>query len=163
MTEIDNPFDGEAAAHIREQGAPEQAARDCVVLRYLAVGDTRALAHWIEQDYCPGPAVRRLLSYMLQPVRGDPDDPKKTFTCDYDKVPYELKAVRRSGGKGRKPDLAAAERNSAIMDRYRRLLEEYGPGASDGAVKTLAEELEPEISESMIREAIKSRSPKSRS
>jgi hypothetical protein len=41
MTEIDNPFDGEAARLFHQQGVTEQQARDDVALRYLKVGDTR--------------------------------------------------------------------------------------------------------------------------
>ena len=100
MTEIDNPFDGEAARIIHEQDVTEQQARDFVVLRYLKEGDTRALAHWLEGDYFPSEAVRRLLSFMLQPVRTDADDPDKNYTCSLEAVPFELKAKRRDGKRG---------------------------------------------------------------
>ncbi len=94
MTEIDNPFDGEAARIVREQGVTEQIARDFVVLRHLLSGDTRALAFWLERDYRPGEPICHLLAYMLQPVREDAEDPTKTFTCSPDLVPFELKAKR---------------------------------------------------------------------
>jgi len=100
MTEIDNPFDGEAARIIHEQDVTEQQARDFVVLRYLKEGDTRALAHWLEGDYFPSEAVRRLLSFMLQPVRTDADDPDKNYTYSLEAVPFELKAKRRDGKRG---------------------------------------------------------------
>ncbi len=45
MTEIGNPFDGEAARLMQQQRFTEQQVRDYVVLRYLKIGDTRALAH----------------------------------------------------------------------------------------------------------------------
>ncbi len=53
MTEIDNPFDGEAARIIHQQDVTEQQARDFVVLRYLKERDTRALAHWLRATISP--------------------------------------------------------------------------------------------------------------
>jgi hypothetical protein len=161
MTEIDNPYDGEAARLFHEQGVTEQQARDAVVLRYLKEGDTRALAHWLERDYCPGEAVRRLLSFMLQPVRSDADDPEKTYTSSLEAVPFELKAKRRDGKRGapRKPD--ADERNQAILDCYDRRMAEIGVGGYESTISDLVELLKPDINESTIREAIKNRSPKS--
>lgn len=161
MTEIDNPFDGEAARLFYHQDITERQARDAVVLRYLKVGDTRALAHWLKGNYCPGEEVRRLLSFMLQPVRVDADDPDKTYTKSHDAVPFELKAKRRDGKRGapRKPD--ADERNQAILDRYDRRMAEIGVGHYETVIAELVDLLKPDINESAIREAIKNRSPKS--
>ena len=161
MTEIDNPFDGEAARLFHEQGVTEQQARDAVVLRYLKKGNTRALAHWLEGDYCPGEAVRRLLSFMLQPVRVDADDPDKTYTSSLDAVPFELKVKRRDGKRGAPRKPVADERNQAILDYYDRRMTEIGAGKSDSVIADLVELLKPDINESAIREAIKGRSPKS--
>lgn len=162
MTKIDNPFNGEAHRLVREHGASEQVARDFVVLRHLLQGDTRALAHWIEQDYWPGKEVKHLLSLMLQPTRYDADDPAKTFEIGPEVVPYCLEARRRDGKRGPKSDPVADERNQAVADMYRRLMSEKGRGFSDSVILDMAKELEPDISESMIREATKKRSPKSR-
>ncbi len=161
MTEIDNPFDGEAARIVRERGVTKQIARDLVVLRHLLSGDTRALAFWLERDYCPGEPVRHLLAYMLQPVREDTDDPNKTFTCSPDLVPFELSAKRRGGTRGRHTDPVVAERNSAISEMYQRIYTEIGAGGSESAIEEMIEELGPHVGENMIREAIKARSPKS--
>ena len=161
MTEIDNPFDGEATRIIREQGATEQIARDFVVLRHLLSGDTRALAFWLERDYCPGEPIRRLLAYMLQPVREDTEDPTKTFTCSPDLVPFELKAKRRGGKRGTFSDPVVAERNTAILEMYQRLYDEIGTGGYESAIAALKDELGPHVSESKITEATKERSPKS--
>ncbi len=161
MTEIDNPFDGEAARLFHEQGVTEQQARDYVVLRYLKVGNTRALAHWLEADYCPGETVRRLISFMLQPVRADADDPDKTYTSSLEAVPFELTAKRRDGKRGAPKKPVADERNQAIYDYYDRRVAESGAGNSDSVILELVELLKPDIKESAIREAIKVRSPKS--
>ncbi len=161
MTEIDNPFDGEAARIVRDRGGTEQNARDLVVLRYLLSGDTRALAFWLERDYCPGKPVRILLAYMLRPVREDTEDPTKTFTCSPDLVPFELKAKRRGGKRGTFPDPVVAERNTAILEMYQRLYDKIGKGGYESAIAEMKDELGPHISESMIREATKERSPKS--
>ena len=161
MSEIDNPFDGEACRLMRAQGATEQQARDYVVLRYLRSGDTRALAHWLMGDYSPGPAVKKMVSYMLQPTRQDPEDAGKILTCDPHIIPYELVIKSRGGKKGRRSDRVAAERNQAIRDLYDRRLAQVGKGGSDSVIAELVDELGPEVSESMIREAIKERSPKS--
>jgi hypothetical protein len=74
MKEIDNPFDGEAARLMQQQSVTEQQARDFVVWRYLKIGDTRALAHWLMSDYRPGATVAVFLSYMLQPERHNAND-----------------------------------------------------------------------------------------
>jgi hypothetical protein len=161
MTDIDNPFDGEAARIVREQGATEQIARDFVVLRHLLSGDTRALAFWLERDFCPGEPIRRLLAYMLQPVREDTEDPTKTFTCSPDLVPFELVAKRRRKQKGRHRNPVADERNTAIKEMYERAYEGIDAGGHESAIKELAEQLGPDIKESAIREAVKKRSPKS--
>lgn len=161
MTEIDNPFDGEAARLIRDQNVTEQQARDCVVLRHLMSGDTRALAFWLERDYCPGKPIRRLLAYMLQPVRADAEDPKKTFTCSPVRVPFELVAKRRRKRRGRHRDPVADERNMATREKYELALGRIGSGGHDSAIKELSDQLGPHIKESAIREAVKKRSPKS--
>lgn len=162
MTKIDNPFDGEAYRLIQEHGASEQVARDFVVLRHLHQGDTRALAHWIEQDYWPGKEVRRMLSLMLQPTRYDADAPEISFEVGREVVPYSLEVKRRDGKRGPKNDPVADERNQAIADIYHRLMNEKGRGFSDSVILDMVKELEPDISESKIREATKKRSPKSR-
>ena len=159
MTEIDNPFDGEAARLMQQQpNITEQQARDYVVLRYLKVGDTRALAYWLEADYCPGEPVRRLLSFMLQPVREDADDPNKTYTSSLDAVPFELTAKRRDGKRGAARKPVADERNQAISDYYGRRMAEIGAGGYESVISEL-EGLG--VKESAIREAIKKNSPKS--
>jgi hypothetical protein len=161
MTEVDNPFDGEAARLFHEQGITEQQARDFVVLRYLKEGDTRALAHWLEGNYFPSETVRRLLSFMLQPVRPDADDPNKNYTCSLEVVPFELKAKRRDGKRGAPKNPVSDERNQAILDYYDRRMAEIGAGNSDSVIADLVELLKPDIKESAIREAVKNRSPKS--
>ena len=161
MTEIDNPFDGEAARLFHAQGITEQQARDDVVLRYLKVGDTRALAHWLEGNYCPGEAVRQLLSFMLQPVRVDADDTEKIYTSSLDAVPFELKAKRRDGKRGAPRKPVADERNQAILDYYDRRMAEIGVGGSESVIAELKQLLAPDINESAIRNAIRDRSPKS--
>ena len=163
MTEIGNPFDGEAARLTRQQSVTEQQARDAVVLRYLKVGDTRALAHWLKVNYCPGEPVRRLLSFMLQPVQADADDPDKTYTCNLKDVPFELKAKRRDGKRGAPKNPVSAERNQAILDYYDRRMTEIGVGGYESVIADLVELLAPDINESAIKEALKARSPKSRS
>lgn len=161
MTEIDNPFDGEAARLFHEQGITEQQARDAVVLRYLKVGDTRALAHWLEAGYCPGEPVRRFLSFMLQPVREDVGGPEKTYVCSPDIVPFELKAKRRDGSRGAPRNPVSDERNQTIYDYYVRRMAEVGAGGYESVIADLVTLLGPDIKESAIREAIKARSPKS--
>jgi hypothetical protein len=161
MTEIDNPFDGEAARLFHEEGITEQQARDFVVLRYLKEGDTRALAHWLEGNYFPSEAVRRLLSFMLQPVRADANDPDKHYACSPKAVPFELKAKRRDGKRGAPRNPVADERNRAILEKYRQLMAEIGKGGHESAIAHLVELMGPYVSESAIREAIKNRSPKS--
>ena len=161
MTDIDNPFDGEAARLFHGQGITEQQARDAVVLRYLKVGDTRALAYWLKGNYCPGETVRRLLSFMLQPVRPDADDPNKNYTCSLEAVPFELKAKRRDGKRGAPRNPVSDERNQAILDCYDRRMAEIGVGGYESVITDLVELLKPDINESVIREAIKNRSPKS--
>jgi hypothetical protein len=161
MTEIDNPFDGEAARLFHGQGVTEQQARDFVVWRHLKIGDTRALAHWLEGDYCPGELVKRLLSFMLQPVRPDADDPNKNYTCSLEAVPFELKAKRRDGKRGAPRNPVSDERNQAILDCYDRRMAEIGVGGYESVITDLVELLKPDINESAIREAIKDRSPKS--
>jgi hypothetical protein len=161
MTDIDNPFDGEAARLFHGQGVTEQQARDAVVLRYLKVGDTRALAYWLKGNYCPGETVRRLLSFMLQPVRPDADDPNKNYTCSLEAVPFELKAKRRDGKRGAPRNPVSDERNQAILDCYDRRMAEIGVGGYESVITDLVELLKPDINESVIREAIKNRSPKS--
>lgn len=161
MTEINNPFDGEAARLFHDQGVTEQQARDYVVLRYLKVGDTRALAHWLEGNYCPSEAVRRLLSFMLQPVRVDADDLDKTYTCSLEAVPFELKAKRRDGKRGAPKNPVSDERNQAISNYYDRRMAKIGVGNYETVIVELVDLLKPDINESAIREAIKNRSPKS--
>ena len=161
ITEIDNPFDDEAARIIHEQNVTEQQARDFVVLRYLKEGDTRALAHWMEGDYFPSEAVRRLFSFMLQPVRTDSDDPDKNYTCSLEAVPFELKAKRRDGKRGAPKNPVSDERNQAISDYYDRRMTEIGVGHYETIIAELVDLLKPDINESAIREAIKNRSPKS--
>lgn len=162
MGEVDNPFDGEANRLLREQSVTLQQARDFVVLRYLKSGNTQALAHWLMEDYQPGRTVARMLSYMLQPERQLDRREGKIVTCSPEVVPFELKAKKRGGGRGRKSDSAAAERNQAIYELYKKLLADIGPGGSDSAIAELEGFLGPEITQSMIKEAIKDRSPKSR-
>jgi hypothetical protein len=103
MTEIDNPFDGEAARLFHGQGVKEQQARDAVVLRYLKDGNTEALAHWLMSDYRPGATVAVFLSYMLQPERQVNGDPRNVVTSDPNIIPYQLIATNRHGHRGRKP------------------------------------------------------------
>lgn len=161
MSGIDNPFDGEASRHERE-GVPSHLARDFVVKRHLKHGDTRALAFWLEtNDYQPGAEVRRLLAQMLQPTRHDKLDQSKTHALPTEQVPYCLEAKRRDGRRGPKFDPVAAERSSAIREVYERRLELAGPGSSEAVILDMVAELGPEVTESMIREAIKVRSPKS--
>jgi hypothetical protein len=161
MTEIDNPFDGEAARLFHGQGVTEQQARDAVVLRYLKDGKTEALAHWLMSDYTLGPKVKEFLSYMLQPVRPDADDPNKNYTCSLEEVPFELKAKRRDGKRGAPRNPVSDERNQAILDCYDRRMAEIGVGGYESVITDLVELLKPDINESAIREAIKDRSPKS--
>jgi hypothetical protein len=161
MTAIDNPFDGEAARLQGQENITEQQARDCVVLRYLKVGDTRALAHWLEAAYCPGEPVRRLLSFMLQPVREDVGDPDKTYAFSLEVVPFELKAKRRDGKRGAPRNPVSDERNQTIYDYYVRRMAEVGAGGYESVITDLVTLLGPDIKESAIREAIKARSPKS--
>jgi len=161
MTEIDNPFDGEAARIVREQGVTEQIARDFVVRRYLLSGNTRALAFWLERDYCPGEPIRRLLAYMLQPVREDTEDPTKTFRCSPDLVPFELATKRRDGKGGRFSDPVVAERNTATSEMYQRFYDNIGPGGYESAIEELKSQLGPQLGVSKIKEATKERSPKS--
>ncbi len=161
MTEIDNPFDGEVSRLMQQPGVTEQLARDYVVLRYLLLGDTRALAHWLEGDYCPGKKVKALLSVMLQPERTDAADPSKTYKIDVKAVPFELKAKRRDGKRGAPRDPTADERNRVVRENYDQLMSEIGHGGHESAVSELVKRLGPEIGESAIREAIKARSPKS--
>jgi hypothetical protein len=161
MTEIGNPFDGEAARLMQQQSVTEQQARDYVVLRYLKIGDTRALAHWLEGDYCPGEPVRRLLSFMLQPVRADANNPEKTYTSSLEAVPFELQAKRRNGKRGAPRNPVSDERNQAIFDYYDRRMAEIGVGGYESVITELKQLLAPYINESAIREAIKNRSPKS--
>lgn len=163
MKEIDNAFDGEAERHINEQHAAEQVARDMVVLRYLKEGDTRALAHWLVTDYNPGKDVRRLLSRMFQPDRYDPVDIRQKSDAGIDEVPYGLRTFSRDGKKGPPRDPEAAERNQAIKDCYDQLMERNGPGGHESAIHELEDLLGPEIKGSAIREAVKLRSPKSKS
>jgi len=159
--EIDNPFDGETARIIRDKGVTEQIARDLVVRRYLQNGDTRALAFWLERDYFPGKPICRLMAYMLQPVREDAEDAKKTFTCSPDLVPFERKAKRRGGKPGAFPDPVVAERNTALLEMYQQLYDEIGTGGHESAIAALKDELGPDITKSKIMEALKERSPKS--
>lgn len=161
MTEIDNPFDGEAFRAMQQPNVTEQNARDYVVLRYLNLGDTRALAHWLERDYSPGNEVKRMLSFMLQPSRVDAEDPAKTYTCSFDAVPFELKAKRRDGKRGAPRNPVSDEKNKIIEENYDQLMARIGKGGHESAVAELVEQLGPDIIESAIREAIKSRSPKS--
>jgi hypothetical protein len=162
MTEIGNPFDGEAARLMQQQSFTEQQSRDFVVWRYLKIGDTRALAHWLMADYQPGAGVAVLLSYMLQPERHDANDTKKTNEIDAGMVPYGLTSFPRAGQKGRRPDPTAAERNQAIKGLYDEHMLVIGPGGHESAIATLKELLGPDINESAIKEALKARSPKSR-
>jgi hypothetical protein len=161
MTEIDNPFDGEAARLFHGQSVTEQQARDAVVLRYLKDGNTEALAHWLMSDYRPGATVAVFLSYMLQPERQVNGDPRNVVTSDPNIIPYQLIATNRHGHRGRKPSSISAERNQAINDLYTAQMAGIGKGGHDSAIAHLIEQLGPEISESAIREAIKERSPKS--
>ena len=161
MTEINNPFDGEAARLMLQPGVTEQHARDYVILRYLNLGDTRALAHWLEGDYRLGREVKRLLSFMLQPERVDADDPARTYTCSFEVVPFELKAKRRDGKRGAPRNPVSDERNRVIGEYYDRLMTEIGKGGHESTIAQLIEQLGPDINESAIREAIKARSPKS--
>jgi|GEM_PF-2902239 hypothetical protein len=162
MREIANPFDGEAARLFHEQDFTEQQARDYVVLRYLRVGDTRALAHWLMYGYTPSRAVAVFLSYMLQPERQDDGDPLNVVTCHPKIIPYGLTSFPRAGQKGRPPDPTAAERNQAIKELYDRHMLPIGPGGHESAIAALKELLEPDINKSAIKEALKARSPKSR-
>jgi hypothetical protein len=155
----DNPFDGEAKRIMRSKGLSLSEARDCVVNRYLRNGRTEALAFWLERDYQPGLDVRNLLSLMLQPIRVDSNDPDKEFPVPLEQVRYELVAKDRSSKRGPRQDPVAHERNSAIRDYYHRRTAELGPGSSESVILELSEM--PGLSESMVREAIKVRSPKS--
>jgi hypothetical protein len=101
------------------------------------------------------------LSYMLQPVRVDADDPQKTYTSSLDAVPFELKAKRRDGKRGAPRNPVSDERNRVILENYDRLMDEHGKRGYKNAIYELVELLKPDIKESAIREAIKARSPKS--
>ena len=161
MTEIDNPFDGEASRIMQAKGVTEQTARDAVVLRYLKDGNTEALAYWLMFDYKMGATVAVFLSYMLQPERQVNGDPKNVVTCHPNIIPYQLTATSRQRRQGRKSDSKIAERNQAIYDHYKALMARIGKGGHDSAIAELVEFLKPDTSESAIREAIKNRSPKS--
>ena len=161
MTEMDNPFDGEASRIMQKHGVTEQIARDAVVLRYLKDGNTEALAHWLMSDYTMGASVAVFLSYMLQPERQVNGDPLNVVRCDPKVIPYELKVDSRQGRRGRKPSSIAAERNQAIYDLYKAQMANIGKGGHESSIALLIEQLGPEISGSAIREAIKDRSPKS--
>lgn len=161
MSEIENPFDGEVARYTQKDGATKQQARDFVVLRYLMAGDTRALAYLLQGNYMPGKAVRTLLSLMLQPEVQDTEDPETINSIDREGIPYELVAKKRDGTAGRKSDPVVAEKNQALADQYYKRKNETGSGTSDSVIAKMVEDFGPEISESMIREATKVRSPKS--
>lgn len=161
MTEIDNPFDGEASRIMQIHGATEQIARDAVVMRYLKEGNTEALAHWLMTDYKLGRLAAALLSYMLQPKRIVDGDPCNVVEIDPNIIPYELTATNRLGRKGPKSDSISAERNQAINDIYKAQMASIGKGGHDSAIAELVELLKPDIKENAIREAIKNRSPKS--
>lgn len=161
MTEIDNPFDGEATRLMQQQSVTEQQARDFVVLRYLKDGNTEALAHWLMSNYTMGATVAVFLSYMLQPERQVDGDPLNVVRCDPKIIPYELKVESRQGRRGRKTSSIAAERNQAINDLYKAQMATIGKGGHDSIIKDLSDFLGPEITPSMIVEATKDRSPKS--
>ena len=114
-----------------------------------------------EGDYFPSEAVRRLFSFMLQPVRTDADDPDKNYTCSLEAVPFELKAKRRDGKRGAPKNPVSDERNQAISDYYDRRMTDIGVGHYETIIAELVDLLNPDINESAIREAIKNRSPKS--
>jgi len=161
MTEIDNPFDGEAFRAMQQPNITEQIARDYVVMRYLKLGDTRALAHWLERDYNPGKLVKKMLSFMLQPTRVGAEDPSKTYSCSFEAVPFELKTKRRDGKRGAPRNPVSDEKNRIVGENYDLLMAEIGKGGHESAIAQLIEQLGPDINESAIREAIKARSPKS--
>jgi hypothetical protein len=98
---------------------------------------------------------------MLQPVRADADDPKKTYACSFKNVPFELKAKRRDGKRGAPKNPVSAERNQAILDYYDRRMVEIGVGGYESVIMELKQLLAPYINENVVREAIKERSPKS--
>lgn len=114
-----------------------------------------------EGDYFPSDAVRRLFSFILQPVRTDADDPDKNYTCSLEAVPFELKAKRRDGKRGAPKNPVSDERNQAISDYYDRRMAEIGVGHYETVIAELVDLLKPDINESAIREAIKNQSPKS--
>lgn len=161
MTEITNPFDGEVSNLVEQRSISEQLARDVVVYRYLKLGDTRALAHWLKFDYNPTKKVKELLSYMLQPEQVALDDPEKTIVSSLEEIPYELKPKRRDGKRGAPRNPVADERNRIIKENYKRLMENFGKGAHESAIAELVEQLGPAVSENAVREALKNRSPKS--
>jgi hypothetical protein len=155
----DNPFDGEANRLADEKNITILVARDIVIRKYLNNGDTRPLAFWLEKNHPLGSEVRLLLAFMLQPTRENSEFPGKFITVPPGVVPFELKATRRDGKRGRHNDLGAAERNNAILKYYHKRCEEIGPGSSESVIAEIA--AFPDLNESIVREAIKSRSPKS--
>ena len=162
----DNPFDGEAAREAQryldeDPRLTANQARDFVAIRYLLAGNTGALAHFLmSDDYVLGPAVKKLLSFMLQPDRVDPHDQTIEVSEPVEQIPYALVVRHRAGKKGRRRDLAADERNSALAEEYRRRVDAAGPGSSESVILQMVEDYDG-VTELMIREAIKQRSRKS--
>lgn len=158
----DNPFDGEAQRYQNEDTRlTANQARDFVAIRYLLAGNTGALAHFLLcHDYLPGPELKKLLSLMLQPDRIHPSDQTIEVSAPVEQIPYSLVVKHRAGKKGRRRDLAADERNSALAEEYRRRVDTAGPGSSESVILQMADDYDG-VTDLMIREAIKRRSQKS--
>jgi len=119
------PWGIEAVELSKSLDWPFDKCRDSVILRWLEMGDTRALAAWLAAGDVPSQAVLNHVAKMLAPEL-DPN-------CD---ASFSLEAKSRRKGARRRPDKAV--RDWLLYQNVARVMDDIGPGGYDSAIQAVA-------------------------
>jgi hypothetical protein len=137
------PYDDEIDAIAKDKGLSIDEARDGYIMMALRCGDANPIACFLLSGYEPGLWLRRCLGAMLAPEKALSDSKLLQFR-------FDIKS--RNGKRGPvKSKFKKARRNDRLATAVRLLMDRYGPGSYDAAIKTVASETG--LSEQTVRDA----------
>jgi hypothetical protein len=137
------PYDDEIEAIAKDKGLSIDEARDGYIWMALRCGDANPIACFLLSGYVPGLGLRRCLGAMLAPEKALSGSKLLQFR-------FDIKS--RNGKRGPvKSKFKIARRNDQLAAAVRSLIEMYGPGSYDAAIKIVASASG--LSEQTVRDA----------